>query len=51
MSLSVSGDGHHVLLVDDEPSALRGYETQLLGDGITNVLTCTSGQIVDRRTD
>ena len=43
MSLSVSGDGHHVLLVDDEPSALRGYETQLLGDGITNVLTCTSG--------
>jgi two-component system response regulator HydG len=42
MCLSTSGDGHPFLLVDDEPAALRSYETHLSGEGITNVLTCGS---------
>jgi len=42
MRLSTSGDGYPFLLIDDEPAALKSYETQLLGEGITDVLTCGS---------
>jgi DNA-binding NtrC family response regulator len=43
MSSSTPNAGHPVLLVDDEIQALRGYETQLIGEGITDILSCTSG--------
>ena len=33
-----------VLLVDDEIHALQGYEIQLLGEGITNFISCQSGR-------
>ena len=33
-----------VLLVDDEMYALQGYEMQLLGEGITNFISCQSGK-------
>jgi DNA-binding NtrC family response regulator len=33
-----------LLLVDDEVHTLRGYEMLLLAEGITNVLSCQSGQ-------
>jgi len=33
-----------VLLVDDEIHALQGYEVQLLGEGISNFMSCQSGR-------
>ena len=33
-----------VLLVDDEIHALQGYEVQLLGEGISNFISCQSGR-------
>jgi two-component system response regulator HydG len=43
MNRGIPPDGHPVLLVDDEPAALKSYETHLLGEGITDVLSCSSG--------
>jgi DNA-binding NtrC family response regulator len=42
MSTSTHNARHPVLLVDDEVQALRSYETQLIGEGITDILSCTS---------
>ena len=33
-----------VLVVDDEAYALKGYELQLLGEGIENIICCQSGE-------
>jgi DNA-binding NtrC family response regulator len=49
MSRGIPPDGHPVLLVDDEVRALRSYETHLIGEGITDVLSCTSGDAALRR--
>lgn len=33
-----------VLVVDDEAYALKGYELQLMGEGIENIICCQSGE-------
>ncbi|MBA7519679.1 Regulator of RpoS [subsurface metagenome] len=33
-----------VLVVDDEAYALKGYELQLIGEGIENIICCQSGE-------
>jgi DNA-binding NtrC family response regulator len=35
---------HPILIVDDEPYALRGYEMLLLAEGMGNVITCRGGR-------
>lgn len=41
--MSTNSARHPLLLVDDEVRALHGYETQLIGEGITDILSCRGG--------